>query len=190
MESTHIIRALVALGSNLNHPSGGPEATLNAAVASLTRSLRNGIFLSAFYQTPAFPVGSGPDFVNAALRLDWAGDAQSLLDLLHEIEAEFGRDRQVRWSPRTLDLDLLAFGDSVLPDQDTHAYWRGIDQDTARTTAPPELIVPHPRLSERAFVLVPLADIAPDWRHPVTGKTVSDMLAELPAEDIAAIKPL
>ena len=91
---------------------------------------------------------------------------------------------------RTLDLDLLAFGDTILPDLAGYQAWSELDPQTQRTTAPDRLIVPHPRLAERGFVLVPLAEVAPDWCHPVTGLSVAQMLAALPEESLREIQPL
>ncbi|MEH6739811.1 MAG: 2-amino-4-hydroxy-6-hydroxymethyldihydropteridine diphosphokinase, partial [Sulfitobacter sp.] len=76
---------------------------------------------------------------------------------------------------RTLDLDIIAVGSQVLPDAQTHQYWRELPLDKQETITPQELILPHPRLAERAFVLVPLLDIAPEWRHPITGVTIRQM---------------
>lgn len=91
---------------------------------------------------------------------------------------------------RTLDIDLLAMGDSVLPDAETQDRWRLLPMEQQVRATPDRLILPHPRLQDRAFVLVPLADVAPDWVHPRTGQSVRAMLAALPTEDRDAVKPL
>lgn len=91
---------------------------------------------------------------------------------------------------RTLDLDLIALGDAVLPDAATQAQWRGLDPEAQRRLAPDRLILPHPRLQDRSFVLVPLADVAPDWRHPVLGLTVREMLAARPVAERSEVVPL
>lgn len=145
---------------------------------------------SRLYRTPCFPVGAGPDFINAVIDLDLSGAPETILDRLHRIEAEFGRSRARRWGARTLDLDLLAFGDAVLPDVATFSFWRDLAVIQQETTAPDRLIVPHPRLQDRAFVLVPLHDVAPDWRHPVSQLDARAMLARLDPEEIAQIRPL
>ena len=142
---------------------------------------------SRLYRTPAFPPGSGPDFVNAAVAMDWNDTPEALLALLHGVEAAFGRTRSARWEARLMDLDLIALGDRVLPDPATQSHWVALPPDRAATETPDTLILPHPRLAERSFVLVPLADVAPDWRHPVTGRSVLQMLADRPAEERAEI---
>jgi 2-amino-4-hydroxy-6-hydroxymethyldihydropteridine diphosphokinase len=153
----------------------------------------NGITIhsrSRWFRTPAFPPGSGPDFVNGAAMLETALDPETVLAALHGAEAALGRVRPARWAPRVCDLDLIAIEDIVLPDRATLERWMAIDLGQAQTVAPPRLILPHPRMHERGFVLAPLADIAPDWRHPVTGQTVAGMLAALPAAELAEIQPL
>jgi 2-amino-4-hydroxy-6-hydroxymethyldihydropteridine diphosphokinase len=147
-------------------------------------------FRSRWFRTPAFPSGSGPDFVNGAAMLETVLDPESVLAALHGAEAALGRVRPARWAPRVCDLDLIAIEDTVLPDRATLERWMAIDLGQAQTVAPPRLILPHPRMHERGFVLAPMADIAPDWRHPVTGQTVAGMLAALPAAELAGIQPL
>jgi 2-amino-4-hydroxy-6-hydroxymethyldihydropteridine diphosphokinase len=147
---------------------------------------------SRFFRTPCFPAGTGPDYVNAACVLQVSADLspRAILARLHDVEATFGRKRAQRWGMRTLDLDLLALGDSVLPDAATQTRWRNHSGADQAQLAPDQLILPHPRLQDRAFVLVPLADVAPDWRHPVLGLTVADMVSRLPAADRATVVPI
>lgn len=186
------IHAMVALGANLPFEGEAPEMTLQRALKAVAKEGLSVLAVSRFYATPCFPAGAGPDYVNAAAVLD-AGpesDATSIMARLHKVESDFGRRRDTRWGMRTLDLDLLALGDSVLPDAATQDAWRTLAPETQATTAPETLILPHPRLQDRAFVLVPLADVAPDWVHPRTGRTVLEMLAALPAIDRDAVKPL
>ena len=86
-----------------------------------------------------------------------------------------------------MDLDLLALEDQVLPDPETVSYWMSLPDDQARARTPDQLLLPHPRLQERGFVLAPLAEVAPDWRHPITGVTASGMLAALPPSALEGV---
>jgi 2-amino-4-hydroxy-6-hydroxymethyldihydropteridine diphosphokinase len=91
---------------------------------------------------------------------------------------------------RTLDIDLIAAGDMVLPDAETYSRWQGLAAEEQTRQTPDQLILPHPRLQDRAFVLVPLNDIAPHWQHPVLGLTVAQMLENLDENDVNAVVPL
>lgn len=128
--------------------------------------------------------------MNAALAVSTLLEPQALLDLLHKIEAEAGRVREVRWGARTLDLDLIAVDGVILPDAARQREWRALPPERQGKIAPDRLILPHPRLQDRAFVLIPLADICPGWHHPATGESLRDMLAALPEADKAAIQPV
>mgnify|MGYP001828822885 CR=1 FL=1 len=183
-------RHLIALGANLPSDLGGPLDTLIAALSELeARGLRI-VAKSAWYATPAFPPGSGPKFVNAAVELEAQQAPLDVLAVLHAVERELGRTRRKRWEPRICDLDLLATGKHVLPDAETVRDWMAGERATPGKAGPGELILPHPRLHERAFVLRPLADIAPDWLHPLTGQTVREMLGSLSERDLRDVRRL
>jgi len=146
----------VALGANIPSSVGPPAVTLPGALEAMPKRGIRVLAVSPFYRSLAWPAGDQPEFVNAvAMVKTKLGPA----DLLHEllgIEKSFGRVRKTKWEPRVLDLDLLDFG--------------GLVSDAAH------LMLPHPLMHERAFVLRPLADISPAWRHPDTGKSVAALL--------------
>lgn len=182
--------ALVALGSNVASRAGSPADTVRAALLALTDSAVRLVSQSRFFRTPSFPPGAGDDFVNAVALVKTRLEPQGLLAHLHRVEQAFGRERRARWGARTLDLDLLDFGGRILPDAATYRAWRDLPPEDRQSMAPDRLILPHPRLQDRAFVLVPLADVAPDWVHPVTGKTVQAMLDALREADKDGIRPI
>ncbi|WP_347266193.1 2-amino-4-hydroxy-6-hydroxymethyldihydropteridine diphosphokinase [Paracoccus sp. (in: a-proteobacteria)] len=183
--------ALVALGANLPSSAGIPLDSLRLALRRMQEipGLRLAA-VSRFWHTPAHPPGSGPEFLNAAVRLQCRLPAAEVLAQLHRIEAELGRSRDgARWQARVLDLDLLALGDQVWPDAATQDRWRALPPEAQARQAPPGLILPHPRLQDRGFVLAPLAEVAPLWRHPRLGLSVAEMLRALPPAALAGMRP-
>ncbi|WP_295048896.1 2-amino-4-hydroxy-6-hydroxymethyldihydropteridine diphosphokinase [uncultured Paracoccus sp.] len=183
---------IVSLGANLPSAAGDAARTLRDALAILHGAINISIVcVSRIWRTPAFPPGSGPDYANAVATIRTGLDAQALLDRLHAIEADFGRDRSTgRWSARVLDLDLIALDGLVLPDEPTVRQWMDLPPDRQRVLAPDRLILPHPRMADRGFVLAPLAEIAPGWCHPLTGRSVSEMVAELGSDALSGMAPL
>lgn len=147
--------ALIGLGSNL----GDSAAILADAAQALadTPGVRVKAVSSLYYTAPVGGVQQ-PDYCNQAALLTTSLGPEELLGVLLAIEAEFGRTRTVRWGPRTLDLDLLLYGQEVL--------------------ATPTLTVPHPRLHERGFVLAPLVELSPEWTHPTKGCTIKQLYLE------------
>lgn len=182
--------ALVAFGGNASHNGVNPPDVLRAAARDLAGPGLDLVAMSRIYATPCFPDGAGPDYANAVALIATTLDPAALLARLHAVEASHGRRRVRRWGPRTLDLDLLAMGETVLPDAATQDHWRNLPEKDQPHLAPEHLILPHPRLQDRAFVLVPLAEVAPDWRHPRLGLSVVEMLGRLNLADIAAVTPL
>ena len=158
---------LIALGANLPSPShGAPRAACEAALEALSAAGVRVMRRSRWYESAPVPASDQPWFINGVAAVETELSAADLLALLHRIEADFGRARRVRDEARVLDLDLLAYGD--------------------RVSAPGETpVLPHPRMAERAFVLLPLAEMAPGWRHPVSGLSPAEMAEQLPPDQVA-----
>lgn len=114
---------------------------------------------------------------------------ESLLIKLHEVEDVFGRERPSRWAQRTLDIDLIAYDDLVMPDRETFQHWMNLPLEEQMKQAPDQLILPHPRVQDRAFALIPLSDVAPDWRHPVLGKSIKEMVEALSEDEKSEVSP-
>lgn len=188
--ATSLMMMLIALGSNISGAAGAPQAVLAEALATMEdRGLRVAR-QSGWWRTPAHPPGSGPDFINAAAAVETALAPDSVLATLHEVEASLGRLRSRRWEPRVCDLDLLGAGALVLPDRATVRAWMAVPPEVQVEQAPDRLILPHPRLHERGFVLAPLAEVAPDWVHPVLGLAVLELLERLPGPALAGVERL
>lgn len=160
-----MVRAYVGLGSNLDDPERQLRRALEA-LAQLPQTRLAGC--SRFYRSAPLGPQDQPDYINAVAALETTLEAEALLDALQAIESAQGRVRLRRWGPRTLDLDLLLYGDAVL--------------------ATPRLTVPHPGLAERNFVLYPLADLAPEMVLP-DGRALTDLLKQCDATGLEALDP-
>lgn len=182
------MKAFISLGSNLFDDNfSSSEIIANALGEFLTEHLEI-LCTSKIYSSPAYPAGIGPDFTNAVVSVSTNLPPGEILAGLHRIEGKFGRTRQNRWEPRLLDLDLIAVDGQVLPDENTLKYWMDMDLDAQKTTFPEMLLLPHPRIQDRAFVLKPLCDIAPEWVHPVLGRTAKQLLSQLPVDQLTQLK--
>lgn len=160
-------RAAIALGSNLDSHAGDSADTLVSAMGAIDE-LPNTVVeaASSLYRTA--PVGPPqPDYFNACVILSTGLTAPRLMQALLAVEQTFDRVRQERWGPRTLDLDLLLFDDVVLEH--------------------PVVQLPHPRMAERAFVLMPLAEIAPQWIHPVLNQSIGQLVQRVSAEGVQCL---
>jgi 2-amino-4-hydroxy-6-hydroxymethyldihydropteridine diphosphokinase len=158
---------LIAFGANIPSRVGAPEKTIEAARATLEDNSVRIRRMSSLYETPAWPDPNDPFFINAVAAGETSLNPGELLRRFHETETAYGRTRSAPNAPRTLDLDLLDFDGRI-------------------EEGPPAL--PHPRMERRAFVIVPLAEVAPAWRHPLTGRTAAALLSSLSAEERAAVR--
>jgi 2-amino-4-hydroxy-6-hydroxymethyldihydropteridine diphosphokinase len=144
----------LSLGGNLGNTIEIFENSLKILAKKVGKITK----LSAFYQTSAWGPVVQDDFINQVIELETMLSARELLAILLEVELEMGRKRKERWGPRSLDLDILFFGNEIISEEN--------------------LEVPHPRLAERKFVLIPLSEIAPSYVHPVFQKTIQQLLLE------------
>ena len=166
---------LVALGANLpTARHGTPAEGLDAALSVLAEHGIQSVARSGWYRSAPIPPADGPWFVNGVVRVETTLSPVPLVARLLSVEAAFGRWRSVAGASRPLDLDLLDYDGQVIRHE--------ADDDG------PALILPHPRLAERAFVLAPLVEVAPEWRHPVTGATATSLLAAVQTEQF--LEPL
>ncbi len=165
-ERTPVI-AYLGLGANL----GDPEAQLQEALKRLNQAEEVEVSrVSTFYRNPPLGPANQPWYINAVARVRTRLGPEELLRLVQQIEADMGRVRGERWGPRVIDLDLLLYNGEVI--------------------FTPDLVVPHPEMQHRGFVLAPLAEIAPRAWHPVLHKSAADLLAELDGADRTALQPL
>jgi 2-amino-4-hydroxy-6-hydroxymethyldihydropteridine diphosphokinase len=160
---------LIGFGGNLPSPAGPPKETFRAAIAELARQGIRIAAQSRVYTSPPWPAGAGPVFYNCVARVTTRHPPGALMQILLKTETVFGRIRREKWGPRTLDLDLLDY--------------HGLVEDAAHVS------LPHPAIPERAFVLLPLAEVAPQWRHPETGDGVDALISALTKEDVSACQP-
>ena len=166
--------AYIGLGANVASAWGPPQATLTAALEAISERGLTLVGRSRWYRSAPVPPSDQPWFVNAVAAVVADRAPLAILELLLAIERRFGRVRGERWAPRPIDLDLLAVGGTVVAAAETGG----------------RLVLPHPRLHERAFVLVPLADIAPGWQHPVLRRDAAALLVALPPAVRIEVHPL
>jgi 2-amino-4-hydroxy-6-hydroxymethyldihydropteridine diphosphokinase len=152
------------MGSNL----GDRAANLQTAIEALKPEVHP-LKCSPVYETPPWGYSDQPQFLNQVIETETDLSAVALLEYLKKIEVQLGRQETFRFGPRLIDLDIIFYDNDVIDS--------------------PPLVIPHPRLAERGFVLMPLADLAPDFRHPILGDSVSDLLSKVETDGIFRIFP-
>ncbi len=158
---------LIGLGSNVPGPWGSPQETLEKALSILNETPCRVVKASSLIVTKPFGLIDQPDFINAVAEIETGLEPEALMAHLHEIELSADRRRSVRWGPRTLDLDLLDYNGLVL---------KGEGESIGHQTP---LVLPHPGIAERNFVLGPIAEVAPDWLHPVLDLSAEALLQKI-----------
>jgi 2-amino-4-hydroxy-6-hydroxymethyldihydropteridine diphosphokinase len=166
---------LLGLGSNLAGPWGEPRAILSHTLRELTKAGLRILACSSFYSTAPVGLGQQSSYTNAVVMIEGSVAPAALLRFLKRLERRAGRRLGRHWGPRQLDIDILDFGG------------RQIGRPGGRRR-PGQLLLPHPEMHRRAFVLVPLREIAPTWRHPRSGIPVATLLARLPAHEHAGVR--
>ena len=162
----------IGLGANLMHPRyGEPINTVAAAVEAINDSGLQVVRKSTWYKSAPVPISDQPWFVNGVVEVRTDKSAEEVLKIIHSIEREFGRVREIKWEARVLDLDLIDFNGEVSKNRNQAAGG----------------VYPHPNMHERAFVLVPLQELEPNWEHPILNKPISDLLARVDAQKLHPI---
>ena len=157
----------IALGANL----GDPVLSFRKALVKLEEKGVSIKAVSGLWQSPAWPAGQAhPDYINACAQVEFNGSARELLSIMHEVEKILGRERTTLNAPRPLDLDLIDFCGSIIERRD--------------------ITIPHPRMMDRAFVLLPLSQLNPNWSSPLTSISINAAIARLPLNDVSPVKYL
>lgn len=173
-----VTRCFLGLGGNLPFAGKLPIETIAAAVQQLEIAGVKVVGASSAYDSSPVPATDQPDFTNAVIAADTHLSAGDLLAVCKSVERLFGREPGERWSARTLDIDILAYGELVTPEPDV---WRQLSENYDPEAKPIDLALPHLRMHLRAFALAPFVDVAPNWQHPVLGKTAKELLADVEA---------
>ncbi len=177
----------LAFGSNQETQLSGSAQIIRSAYALLSNKTLTGCVFSPFYQTPAFPAGNGPDYVNSVVKAETLLSPQALLAELHRVEINLGRIRKTRWGSRIIDIDLLDYQGCILPSLGIYNTWAEMPLELQVAKWPDDLILPHPRIQDRGFVLVPLRAVAPNWIHPVSTKAIDALIDALDAQELSEI---
>lgn len=174
--TTEKLMIFLGLGGNLECETyGGPRRTCGAALDLLSERGVSILAHSRWYESAPVPVSDQPWFINGVVSIETRLSPGDLVKTVLAVESELGRRRSVPNAPRTIDIDVIAYDNEI------------IDRVDGRNAS--DVIIPHPRMHIRAFVILPLADIAPQWRHPVTGQGIEELKGDLPKDQICRAIP-
>ena len=182
---------VVVLGSNLSSEFGNSAETLKKCVDEIRSDPSIELLLeSNWYISSSILNKREPRYVNVGIRLSTNLKPKELLNFTADLEIKYGRKRQRRWEPRTCDIDILLCDQLILPSKLYFEKWLKLDFFQQKELSPDELILPHPRLQERAFFLKPLNDLQPDWTHPFLEMKAKEMLDSLPSNELENIEEM
>ena len=166
----------IALGSNLETQNLSRLETINTALRCFSQFSINLIQVSSFWESRSYPDLSQPNFINAVSAVHSELNPYQILHKLKTIEKKMGRKNKTRWENRVLDLDIIGSGSIILPNKFVFNKWLKMPLQKQIKNQPDELILPHPRIQDRLFVLQPLSEVDPHWTHPVLNKTPLELI--------------
>ena len=181
---------LISFGANLDSEFGSPMDGLKYAINEFSMFGFNVRQQSKWYSSLSYPDPKDPKYINGCLEMFCEFEPFEVLTKLKNIEKRMGRTTDERWSSRTCDFDILSCRSSknfILPSKKVFRYWFSLPLDKQLKMRPNELVLPHPRMQDRSFVLIPLYDIQPNWIHPVLGVRLISMIDKLSAEQRLAV---
>ena len=185
-----MVKCLISCGANISGPFGKPSETLTIVLDEFEQRNLKVVNKSALYSSLAFPDPQEPKYLNRCLELKVDVKAAEVLTLLKQIEIRMGRRAGSRWGSRSCDLDLLSFAGQVCPNKKVFDYWYRMTLEKQIIEKPTVILLPHPRLQDRAFVLKPLMEFAAEWTHPVLNLSVREMYNSLSRADKESVKPI
>lgn len=181
---------LIAFGANISGPFGNPTETLKHALKEFQVESLLIKKKSKLYSSLSFPDPRKPKYINGCVQISVSCSASDVLKRLKQIEKKMGRQKKYRWDSRVCDLDLLSFDNQVTPNVETFNHWYKMPLEHQIVEKPVQLLLPHPRIQDRAFVLKPLLEFAASWRHPVLNRTVKEMFNFLPELERDCVMPI
>ena len=167
---------IIALGSNLETKNLKRLEIINKTLECFSQFNITLNKISSFWSSRSYPDKTQPDFINAVSKVHSELSPYQILNQLKKIEKMFGRKINTRWGNRVLDLDILSAGSIVLPNNDVYCEWMKMPLQQQTEKQPNELILPHPRIQDRLFVLKPLNEVDPDWVHPILNKKPLELI--------------